>query len=176
MPVSVDHVVEILSKHRISLLSYAWVVVGDAQFADDVIQDISVLAIKKIDQINEPEHILPWLRHAVRLRGMELRRLSKKQPMLLEGAVLDLLSDVRTDLDPYSESDRMESLRRCYENLPTKSRELLTLRYAEGLKPATIASKTNRTRDTIYKSLKSVHKLLEDCVKDRLAAMEAGRD
>ncbi|MEM9346431.1 MAG: sigma-70 family RNA polymerase sigma factor [Planctomycetota bacterium] len=171
MPVSIDLVVEALSKHRISLLSYAWVVVGDAQLADDVVQDISLLAIKKVDQIKEPSHILPWLRHSVRLRGLEVRRLRNRQAMLLDSDVLDVLGGVRTSLDRYSESDKMQSLRQCYEKLPAKSRGLLKLRYTDGCKPAEIAEQTQKTRDAVYKSLQSVHGLLKKCIKDRLLAL-----
>ena len=172
MPVSIDLVVEALSKHRISLLSYAWVVVGESQLADDVVQDVSLLAIKKADQIKEPEHILPWLRHAVRLRGLEVRRARSRQAVLFGDEVLDLLAGVQTELDRYSESERMESLRRCYESLPPKSRDLLKMRYSDELKPAEIASQTSKSRDAVYKMLQHVHGILETCIKDRLKAVE----
>lgn len=172
MPVSIDLVVEALSKHRISLISYAWVVVGDAQLADDVVQDVSLLAIKKADQINEPEHILPWLRHAVRLRGLEIRRHRNREAVLLEGDVLELLAGVESELSQYAESERMESLRHCYEGLPPKSRQLLKMRYSDELKPVEIASQTSKTRDAVYKTLQHVHGLLEVCIKDRLLALK----
>lgn len=171
MPVSIDLVVEALTKHRINLLSYAWVVVGDAQLADDIVQDVSLLAIKKADQINEPEHILPWLRHAVRLRGFEVRRLRNREAILLDGDMLDLLAGIQTELDQHSESERMESLRCCYEGLPPKSRNLLKMRYTQELKPAEIASQTSRSRDAVYKMLQHVHGLLERCIKDRLKTL-----
>jgi len=149
MSVSIDLVVEALGKHRISLLSYAWIVVGESQLADDVVQDVSLLAIKKVDQIKEPSHILPWLRQAVRLRGLEVRRARRRQALLFGDDVLDLIAGVQTELDQYSESQRMESLRRCYEGLAPKSRELLKMRYSDELKPAEIASQTSKPRGAI---------------------------
>lgn len=171
MPVSIDLIIEALSKHRISLISYAWVVVGDAQLADDVVQDVSLLAIKKADQINEPEHIFPWLRHAVRLRGLEVRRARNRDAMLLDDAVLDVLAGAQSEMKQYAESDRMESLRHCYEHLPPKSQQLLKMRYSDELKPGEIASQTSKTRDAVYKTLQHVHGLLEDCIKERLLAL-----
>lgn len=171
MPVSIDLVVESLSKHRISLTSYAWVVIGDAQLADDIVQDISLLAIKKVDQINEPEHILPWLRQAIRLRGFEVRRIRNREAAVLDGEVLDLLTSAQSELDQRPESDQMESLRNCYEGLPLKWRSLLKMRYVDGLKPAEIALQSSKTRDSIYKRLQHVHAQLEECINDRLKAM-----
>lgn len=171
MSVSIDLVVEALSKHRMRLFSYAWVVVGEPQFAEDVVQDVSLLAIKKADQINEPEHILPWLQQAVRLRGLEVRRTRNRQAALFGDEVLDLLVEVRTKLDRYSESERIEALRRCYDLLPQKSRDLLKMRYSDELKPAEIATQTSKTRDAVYKMLQHVHGLLEACIRDRLKAV-----
>lgn len=169
MPVSVETIVETLNRHRASLIGYAWVVVGDAQLADDIYQDISLLAIRKADQITDDQHLLPWLRKAARLRGLELRRNLGRQ-YLLEPHMLDLFETRRADTEP-SDSERMASLRRCVQSLPAHSRKLLTMRYGQDLKPAQIAEQIGKSDQAVYKSIKRIHLLLADCVKDRLEAL-----
>lgn len=171
MPVSVETIVETLNQHRVSLIGYAWVVVGDAQLADDVFQDVSLIAIRKADQIQCDEHLLPWLRKAVRLRGLEIRRNRGRQFNLLEPEVLDLFEHASVNRESNSDSDRMASLRRCIDAMPKHSRELLSLRYANDLKPAEIAKKTGKSDQAIYKAIKRIHFALADCVRQRMRTL-----
>jgi len=171
MPVSVEHIVETLHRHRTALVGYAWVVVGDAQLADDVYQDVSLAAIKKADQINGADHLLPWLRRAIRLRGLEVRRQRTSHGPLLSSQVLDLFEHAESDLTRAGESERMASLRRCIESLPQHGRELLHLRYTRDLKPRQIAEQTGRSDQAVYKAIKRIHLLLADCIKQRLRAI-----
>jgi len=175
MPVSVENIVEALNRHRTSLISYAWVVVGDAQLADDVFQDISLAAIRKADQIVDSDHLVPWLRKAVRLRGLEIRRSRSKQGTLLSPEVIELFEDAQTDLTRASESDRMASLRKCIQVMPGNTKNLLKLRYTQDLKPRQIAEKTGKSEQAIYKAIKRVHLRLADCIRQRIKAMGSSR-
>lgn len=129
MPVQIETIVETLNQHRTSLVGYAWVVVGDAQLADDVYQDVSLAAIRKADQIDGKDHLIPWLRQAIRLRGLELRRNRSRHGTLLPPEVLDLFETAQTDLTGANETERMTSLRKCLESMPNQTKNLLKLRY-----------------------------------------------
>lgn len=171
MPVSIEHIVETLNQHRAAMVGYAWVVVGDAQLADDIYQDVSLAAIKKHDQIVDDAHLMPWLRTAIRLRGFEVRRSRSAQSHLLSPEVLDLFESTRTDLSQVKEGDRMASLRRCIEALPDHARQLLNMRYVEDLKPQQIAERTGKSDQAVYKAIKRMHLLLSGCIKERLRAL-----
>lgn len=171
MPVAIEHIVETLNQQRTSLVGYAWVVVGDAQLADDVYQDISLAAIKKADQIQDDDHLIPWLRTAIRLRGLEIRRNRGRQIALLSPEILDLFENTQTELTQAKESDRMASLRQCIDAMPPQSRELLSLRYNHDLKPQQIAEKTGKSDQAIYKAIKRIHLSLSNCIKQRLQTL-----
>ena len=168
MPVSAEQIVEALNRHRTSLVGYAWAIAGDAQLADDIYQDVSLAAIKKADQIVDTDHLLPWLRKAVRLRGLELRRQRSGHSYLLSPDVLDLFENTQTELTSATESDRMTCLRHCMDAMPKPGRELLNLRYVHEMKPKAIAEKTGKSDQAIYKALKRLHTLLASCIKQRL--------
>lgn len=171
MPVAIERIVETLNQQRTSLVGYAWVVVGDAQLADDVYQDISLAAIKKADQIKDDEHLMPWLRTAIRLRGLEVRRNRGRQVALLSPEILDLFENTQTQLSKAKGSDRMASLRHCIDAMPPKTRELLALRYNHDLKPQQIAEKTGKSDQAIYKAIKRIHLALGACIKQRLQTL-----
>ena len=171
MPVRIEQIVEVLHQHRSSLIGYAWVVVGDAQLADDVFQDVSMAAIGKADLIVDSEHIVPWLRHAIRLRGLEIRRNRGRHAAFLSPEVLDLFEKVDSATAYASETDRMACLRRCIDTMPKHTRDLLALRYEKDLKPAEIAEQLGKSDQAIYKAIKRIHVALAKCIKERLAAI-----
>jgi len=171
MSVSIETIVETLNKHRTALIGFAWVVVGDAQLADDVFQDVSLAAIRKCEQIQDPDHLISWLRHAIRLRGLEMRRNLGRQVPVMSPEVLDLFESASSKSSRVNESDRMSSLRQCIDAMPDRSRELLSLRYSHDLKPAEIAAKTRRSEPAIYKAIARIHLALAQCVKQRLKIM-----
>lgn len=171
MSVRIEQIIEAMHQHRSSLIGYAWVVVGDAQLADDVFQDVSLAVISKADQIVDAQHIVPWMRKAIRLRGLELRRNRSRHAAYLSPEVLDLFEYVETDIARGSESDRMASLRQCIDVMPKHSRDLLSLRYERDMTPKEIAVKVGKSDHAIYKSIKRIHVALAQCVKERLRAI-----
>lgn len=170
MPVRIEQIVEVLHQHRSGLIGYAWVVVGDAQLADDVFQDVSLAAIGKADQIIDADRIVPWLRQAIRLRGLEIRRNRGRHAAFLSPDVLDLFEKVDSDMVHANETDRMASLRRCIDTMPKHTRDLLALRYEKDLKPREIATQLGKSDQAIYKAIKRIHIALAQCIKERLRA------
>ena len=171
MPVRIEDIVETLHHHRSALIGYAWVVVGDAQLADDVFQDVSLAAIGKADEIIDTERIVPWLRQAIRLRGLEVRRNRGRHAAFLSPEVLDLFEHVDSEMARANESDRMASLRQCMEGMPKHSRDLLSLRYERDMKPGEIAKKVGKSDQAVYKAIKRIHVALAECVKERLRSI-----
>jgi len=68
---------------------------------------------------------------------------------------------------------RMEALRTCLQTLPTKSNQLLHLRYFEGHKCGEVAEKLGMGLDAVYKRLSRVHQGLKNCIELRLQKLEA---
>ena len=112
LPVTPDQIIQTIIKQRSALIGYAWVVVGDADTAEDVLQDVSLAAVKKADQIIDADHLAGWLRQAIRLRGLELRRKQLSQARLIAPDVLDLLERAH-QRRPNDDAERMAALRHC---------------------------------------------------------------
>lgn len=100
MPLESDIVVKVLMQRRSELIGYAWLVVGDPDAAEDVFQDVSVIAIRKREKLNDAEHLVGFLYSAIRLRGFEVRREQRRAGKLLNEEVLELLESVRSRMPP----------------------------------------------------------------------------
>ena len=174
MPVTPDQIIQTIIKQRSVLIGYAWVVVGDADTAEDVLQDVSLAAVKKADQIVDADHLAGWLRQAIRLRGLELRRKKLSQARLLAPDVLDLLEQAH-QRKPADDAERMAALRHCIPRLSENAQKTLALRYGQGVKPSDIASQTDRSIKSVYQMITRAHAALRECVRLQLIKGGAGR-
>ncbi len=173
MAVSTDAIVKALVQHRSQLIGFAWVVVGDPQLAEDVFQDVSLAVVKKAETITDEYHLLMWLRHAIRLRALEVRRNTQGRARLLKPEVLDLLEQTPQAFAGRGNDEHVEALHACMSGLGESARQLLNMRYAQGLKSGEIASRTNRSLQAVYKSITRIHASLRECVKQRLSETRA---
>jgi len=160
-------------QQRAELIGYAWMVVGDPDVAEDVFQDVSVVAIRKCDEIEDAEHLVGWLYSAIRLQGLKVRRQQSQDRQLLCQEVLLLLEQMRSQSPaPHTEPQHVWALRECIKQLQDMPRKILELRYGQNLKPAAIAKQTGKKIQTIYKTITRAHTALRDCVSQRLAIEE----
>jgi len=79
--------------------------------------------------------------------------------------VLDLLEEQWRSLDGQSTQAWIDALRVCVSKLTTYARELINLRYVEGLSGVEVARRLGRTSRTVYVALSRVYRQLEDCVR-----------
>ena len=169
MPISPDQILKTIMHERQKLHGYAWIVVGDPEEAEDVVQEACLQAMKHAEQINDQQHLKHWLRESIRLRGMAARRMRLKRASQLSLEVLALLAEVKLDETNEDYNRRMAALRHCIDLLGDRSRDTLALRYGKGMKPAEIAEKTNRPIQSIYKMITRTHSTLRACIIKRLA-------
>lgn len=173
MPVTPDLILKTVMRDRPKLHGYAWVVVGDPDLADDVLQEVSLLALEKAEQINDEPHLQGWLRESIRRRGMAVRRERFNQAAQLGQDVLAMLAEVDTPEFNQDHAERMKALRHCIELMGDKSRQTLALRYGKGMKPSQIAEQTQRPVRSVYQMITRAHASLRDCILHRLSTKGA---
>ena len=74
MAVDQKIIVRVLLRDRGKLLAYIGAIVRDAHIAEDVLQEVSMLALEKQEQILNEAAVLPWMRTAARFRSQERNR------------------------------------------------------------------------------------------------------
>ncbi len=176
MPVTPDLIMSVVMKSRPRLHGYAWVVTGDPDLAEDVLQEVSLLALQKADQINDQTHLQGWLHESLRRQGLAARRKKMNQAAQLSSEVLDMLAAVQVDQRNAGHAQQVKALRQCIELLGDKSRDTLAMRYGKNMKPAEIAQTTNRPVRSVYQMITRAHTSLRQCVTAKLASKGGGRD
>ncbi len=164
-----ETIAQVLLRERARLVSLAEAVVRDPHAADDVFQQVVVAALEARHQFREAGHLLGWAVTAARHRAVDVAR--RRWVRLLSDRVLDLLEAEWADAADRP-SDRAEALHGCLDQLSPTARDLLRLRYEEGLAAPAIARRQGRSADAVYHSLSWVYGVLRRCVERKLAPAE----
>jgi RNA polymerase sigma factor (sigma-70 family) len=84
---------------------------------------------------------------------------------MLSNAVLDLLEGHWQQRDGSSAVDLLAALRKCVARLGPRARQVVEMRYAEGLRSGEIAKRLGVKTPTMYVTLTRIHRTLSDCMK-----------
>jgi RNA polymerase sigma-70 factor (ECF subfamily) len=173
-----DSVVQLLLRERLRIVAAAAAIVRDVHAADDLFQQVVLSALEHRSRIRDADHLLAWSLRTARHRAVDLARRKQLRPLSTE--VLDLFEADWGDPAGSGGPDREEALRRCVGRLGAPARDLLRMKYFEGLTAVAIAAKLRRTADAVYQSLSRLHRSLRDCVEHEqarqpVAGVEGGR-
>jgi RNA polymerase sigma-70 factor (ECF subfamily) len=165
--------VRALIRDRARLLGYIWSIVRDHHVADDLFQDVTVLAIERAAEIKDEGHLLLWARKAARYKALETLRSKALRMILLDEDVLDMLEANWEAKDCLSINDEADHLRDCVEQLTPRAKQIVHLRYTEGLTGTQVAEIVKLKVGSVYVSLARIYRALAECIRLRRVKAES---
>ncbi|QNN20806.1 sigma-70 family RNA polymerase sigma factor [Planctomycetales bacterium ZRK34] len=154
-----------LLRDRTKLLAYILAILPDEHVAEDILQEVSLAAVRKLDEIDSAEHLLLWLRRAARFEALAQHRKRGNSPHMLDAQVLDALESHWKRYDAERAVDWADTLRHCLSKLTPYARKLIELRFAQGLTGEALASAINRKPQAAYIALSRARRALSDCLR-----------
>ncbi|MBN2181085.1 MAG: RNA polymerase sigma factor [Sedimentisphaerales bacterium] len=127
--------------------NWAWMkglvysIVGLPDQVDDVLQDICVRVIRKIDTLREPERFRPWLAVLARREALKFRQRRAQRPMQLQEEFAELTDDDKAR-HLHENMEQKELFRQIIEairSLPEKYRQVFMLQHSGDLTYGQIA-------------------------------------
>lgn len=159
-------VVRVLLEARIRLTVPIWSIVRESQAVEDIFQEVVLRALRQREQLNDEGHLLAWSRTTAKNLAVDwLRQRGKSKVM--DGGAMDRIWSISDD-QAKGLSDRKDALRRCLQKMPERNREMIQLRYAEGLSCIEVAKQIGASLDAVYKRLSRAHRDLRRCVEGTL--------
>jgi RNA polymerase sigma-70 factor (ECF subfamily) len=149
------------------LLGYILSIVRDFHLAEDVFQDASLIVLRKGEQLQDENEFPAWARKVVRFEALNALRKRNQGPELLDPALLALL-DKEWQRDDTPERSLL-ALRACLDGLTPRSRNLIEMRFVEGIAGIDLAARLKQPPNTVYVALSRIYRNLSACVKKRLA-------
>ena len=170
MAVSNEQIVQTIVRQRIALYSYLWSMLRDQSMVEDALQELSLLAIQKRDEITDVDHLSGWLRQSGRYIVLRMIEKTRREPCIFNDEALSRLDAAWAQLDERNHAHAIEALQHCLAKLSPSSLNLLRARYSRNLTGQKLAESVQQPRRTVYRNLSRVLSSLGDCVRFRLDA------
>ena len=150
------------------LRAFIGAMVRDVHARDDLFQDVSRTLWEKFEDYNLDYAFGAWARGIAARKMLEARRRNAKFPLIFPpetiAAILEAFEEADEDTTLHE-----TALRLCVAELPPRSREILTLRYQQGLPCDRIAGRTGCSLKAIHQILCRLRQALHTCIERRIA-------
>lgn len=166
----VDAYGEIVRLFERDVWKIAAVALQDRDATADLVQEIFVEAYTHLDRYELGRDFQAWLRAVARNHVRETLRSRSRQSRLLDSyrsRLVERLADA--EVAEKHETALADAQRRCREELPRQSAQVLALRYAEDLSHQDIARRLGKSMEAVKQLLYRVHGILRDCIQKRMA-------
>jgi RNA polymerase sigma-70 factor (ECF subfamily) len=169
----VEVFVSLLGQHQRRLHLFVSSLVPDAADAEDILQETNLVLWREFHQFQLGTNFAAWASSVAFNQVLAWRKRRQRDRLVFSDAFLTAVSgELRETADLLE--DRSRALAGCVERLPAHHRELLQLRYDEGMGVEAIAARLRRTTEAVYRMLSRIRHTLYDCVS-RTLAHEGGR-
>lgn len=168
MAIDRNYVIKTLLSERVRLFSYVWAIVGDEHLAEDVFQEVSMLAVDKADEIEDAAALPVWIRRSARHLALRALRKRYHDRHVFDDDLLDSLDADWREHDQRPAGPAFDALRNCLTKLTPHARQVVKLRYAEGLTGQSLADALGRSLTATYIAVSRANKSLADCVRRTL--------
>lgn len=169
MAIDRNTVIRLLLRERTKILAYTHAIVGEQAAAEDIFQELSIMAVDRCGEIEHERHFLGWTRTVARFKALKWRERRRSHAVLLSVEAIDRLNGAWAELDQAPAQDAVSALEKCMERLTPRARNLLHLKYGEGMDGPGLARTVSRGVRSVYTALSRIHRALGDCVRERLA-------
>lgn len=164
----------LLLTHEPALRAYARALLPKWEAVDEVIQEASITAWDKFDQLREPEGFLPWAKVIVRYKCLSAVASMRRDRHIFSDGVLEMLADEAEALDEGHHAEAQVALRSCLAEFSERHQELLLAPYAGGGKLKRIAELRGKSANALYKLLGRLREKLSICVHQRMQTLSTG--
>lgn len=150
-----DVLENILNTYGNMLFRYALIMLGNAEDAEDVIQDTLIKYWKKAPEFRDKDHEKAWLLTVVTNQCRDIQRFRMRHPAIDIESIAELSGEMREDA---SDTGILEALM----TLPEKYKRVLYLYYVEEYRVEDIAGMIGRTVSAVKMRLKKGRQLLSE--------------
>lgn len=165
MPVAESDLMRVLLREQSFLLAYIRSIVANQHLAEDVFQDISLLALEHRQKLESELHLSNWLRRAARHKALNAVQKKANRTSSLSKQSLDLLESEWDRVDALDRQEQVRRLERCIDLLPDPGRKLIRMRYKDGLVGKQIAERLERSTESVYMALSRLRVALKKCIE-----------
>lgn len=166
--------VQEFSRHQRRLYLYILAQVPQPADADEILQETNLVVWKKWNQFQPGTNFFAWSSRIAGYEVLKYRERRRKDKLFFTEKFIETVAQEVGNDEPRLE-DRRKALEVCLGKLRPDDRELIRHRYASGKNGKAVARILGRPANSVYQSLGRIRRVLMECIRKRLAAIEAGQ-
>ena len=163
---------QLLGKHQAAIRSYIRPLLHTSDDIDDVMQNASVAAWNKYNELKDETGFHLWMGSIARFEALNFRRRYAKQKLTISDDIIFLIADEMSETEPRDERVYLDA---CLEKLPHMRRALILQAYSPDNTIEDLAKNHGRSRPALYQLLSRIRQELSTCLRLRLG-VQPGHD
>jgi RNA polymerase sigma-70 factor (ECF subfamily) len=152
--------------HRVS--AFVHMLVPNWQDAEEIVQDTFMILWKKIDEFDPATEFFSWAARVAQYEVLNYRSRKQRAMQMMDPSMIEALAATVIEIKDDT-SERQEALAKCVQELPTKERQILSLRYREGGSISVVSETFGLTTAHMHRQLRKIRERLLRCVRLRIA-------
>jgi RNA polymerase sigma-70 factor (ECF subfamily) len=158
-----DAFVRLLGQNQRRLYLYVVSLAPNQDDAEEILQETNLVLWREFDRFELGTNFGAWACRVAFNQVLAWRKRKQRDRLRFSEEFLHAVAREAEDrADELEERSRL--LAGCMDKLPASQRDLLRLRYGEGLPIDSIARREERTIDAVYRALSRIRQTLHDCV------------
>lgn len=159
---------QLITSHQHPLYVFIRSMVFNLADARDILQDVSIILIRKKDAFAPGTNFKAWAFTIARYECLSyLRRYKQSKLTTLDTGMLESLADVAEE-DSDEMNDWLTALRQCVRGLPEEGRQMIQARYHDRTPLETSAAQQQTSTPAYKQKLYRVRNGLRKCILERL--------
>jgi RNA polymerase sigma-70 factor, ECF subfamily len=161
---------QLLTQSQRRLYAFILTLIPNRAEAEDILQETNLVLCRKAGEYDPDKHFLAWAFKIARFQTLAHLKARSRSPLVFQEDLMEKLSEDAESIEGFSSLQR--ALAQCLEKLTKRNRELVRIRYENGLSLEESAKKLGKPKGTISMALYRIRMALWRCVERTLNEME----
>ena len=160
---------ELVLRHQAGVRACLAVRMDDPHDAEDLAQEVFVLAFEKLGEFDGSRLLAPWLHGIAMNLWRNYRRKSRPQTVVAIDQLQELVDrQAESDHETIVEADRYTAMRECLQKLDDDARRLVRARYEDEVEVAELCRQMGKKHSAVTMQLHRIRQQLRACMDMRL--------
>ena len=166
-PERIDAFVRLLGQNQRRVFLYVMTLVPNWNDAEEIVQEANLVLWREFAQFQLGTNFAAWACKVAFHQVLAWRKKKQRDRLEFSPAFMDAVAEEAAAAMDALE-DRSQALAGCIGKLPEPHREMLKLRYSDGLAIEAIAKQLDRTVEAVYRALSRIRQAIHACVSQTL--------
>jgi RNA polymerase sigma-70 factor (ECF subfamily) len=162
-PDTVDSFVRLLGQNQRRIFLFVMSMVPDWNEAEEIMQETNLVLWREFGRFQPGTNFSAWACKVALHQVLAWRKRVRRDRLEFSPTFLEHVAD-EASAGSEALEERSQRLARCIERLPEDHRQMLRLRYGDGLAIETMSRRLERSEDAVYRALSRIRRVLHECV------------